>query len=151
MNADRLLDRLHQMRRLRFSAQSESKSATGWDGQGQGTVETESPSPGVVLFHESGAWHPQGRGAVQFRNVTRWSVRDDATVRLEHLRFGPAQPVFLLDLVLESDEIWHSPVPHLCVNDRYGLRLTFEPAGMRASWTVSGPKKQEKLDYVYQP
>ncbi|APW38048.1 hypothetical protein RD110_13300 [Rhodoferax koreense] len=148
MTAHRLLELLRQVRSLDFTARSESD--TGWNGRGSGNVEIESPLPDIVLFHESGQWQAEGQpGRVAFRNVYRWSVVDALTVRLEHLRLGRDQPVFLLDLAAGSDGIWQAAVPHLCVDDRYALRLTAEPAGLRAVWTIHGPKKQETLDYAY--
>jgi hypothetical protein len=151
MPASRLLQHLRQVRKLQFSARSEM--ATGWAGQGSGTVRVESPPlADAVVFHESGRWQPAGREAaadLAFRNVYRWSLVDARTVRLEHLRFGPARPVFLLDLSLAADGVWHAPQPHLCADDTYALRLTVVPDGAHAAWAVRGPRKDETLAYAY--
>jgi hypothetical protein len=141
---------LRRLRTLAFSARS--GKATGWNGQGQGEVSTETPSPDVILFREAGHWHPTGREAnppLQFRNIYRWTLANDQTVRLEHLRLGPEQPVFLLDLVPASPQEWTCAEPHQCSADRYSLRVVAQRDGLQMYWSITGPKKDEHMAYVY--
>jgi hypothetical protein len=69
-------------------------------------------------------------------------VADAQTVRLEYLRFGPDQPVFLRNLVPASEHVWQADVPHLCLADTYGLRLTVEPAGLLAQGPSAAPRSR---------
>jgi hypothetical protein len=89
---------LRDVRYLRYEAQS--GAATGWNGVGTGVVAVSEPARGVVVFEESGIWVSPGKTEMRFTNVFRWS-RADETIRLEHLRFGPDQPVFLFDIASE--------------------------------------------------
>lgn len=150
MKAPQLMADLRRLQTLSFSAHS--AKATGWNGQGQGAVSIEGPSPDVILFRESGHWHPTGREALpplQFRNVYRWTLVDDQTVRLEHLRLGPEQPVFLVDLQAAAPHKWNTVEPHQCSADRYALQVLVHADGLEMHWSITGPKKDEHIVYVY--
>lgn len=143
---ERLWDRLAGVRHLSFVAQS--ALATGWNGAGRGEVVVTSPVDAVLLFQETGFWQPEGGRALPFRNVFRWT-NPGGGIRLEHLRYGPDAPVFLFDLVQQADGIWHAADPHPCRNDRYDACLTLQPDGFDLTWTITGPKKQERIVYQY--
>jgi hypothetical protein len=147
---DPMWDRFRHIRFCTFISQSNSIPATGWSGSGRGVVTVEAPSPEVLLFRESGIWHPAAGGSLRFHNVYRWT-RQQESVRLEHLRFGEEHPVYLFDLVPDSDGVWVSLTPHLCRQDTYAARLRQESDRLTLSWTVLGPVKEEAIEYTYAP
>lgn len=144
------MDDLWQLLRdvTQVSFEARSRAGTGWDGIGTGVVSVSEPSPGVSVFTESGDWRSQGREA-RFDNVFRWT-RLDTSIRLEHLRFGPDQPVFLFDLAQAEGEIWRAVSPHVCVADCYSGELRIEARAVRVDWSVRGPHKDEAIRYRYQ-
>src|SRR5262249_28131253 len=86
----------------------------------------------------------------QFNNVFRWTRISPTAVRLEHLRFGEDQPVLLFELHHQPDEMrWASANPHVCGDDCYAAQLQVEEEGFTLSWTVSGPRKRERINYTY--
>ncbi|MGH7702137.1 MAG: DUF6314 family protein [Gemmatimonadales bacterium] len=140
---------LPRVRRLEFVAWS--AVATGWNGRGEGTVRVEDPGSGVLIFNERGVWRPEGGGELKFRNVFRWTPLGSALIRLEHLRFGPKRPVPLFDLIPGGSGRWRSERPHLCGEDRYEAELWERDWGMEMVWSITGPRKAERIEYRYRP
>lgn len=147
MEAQELLDCLRRVGGLRFSART--RGPTGWNGDGVGSVTVESPSAEVVIFRESGLWQSTGGGELRFSNIYRWSLAGPRAVRLEHLRFGPDDPVPLFELAPESDSGWVSVSPHVCREDCYSARLRLLPEGIALRWAIVGPRKCEDIEYAY--
>lgn len=150
MSAAQLLADLRRLRTLAFAARSQK--ATGWNGQGHGQVAVDAPTPDALVFHETGQWQPSGREhlpSLQFSNTYRWTLVDEKTVRLEHLRLGPENPIFLVDLQPDPDHGWASVTPHECVADLYALTLSVESDGITVEWKITGPKKDEHITYRY--
>src|SRR5262245_40512939 len=87
---------LRHVRTIQFTARS--GAGTGWNGTGSGTVLVTAPQDGVLVFEESGTWQPEQGQPLRFTNVFRWTLLGSQRLRLEHLRFGPAHPVYLFDL-----------------------------------------------------
>lgn len=143
-----MLAALARVRSLRFEAQS--AAATGWDGVGNGRVLVSEPTPGVVVFHETGSWQAAdpSKAPAFFRNVFRWSAAGDA-LRLEHLRFGPDRPVLLFDMAPGTDGVWREIQAHQCVDDRYSASLSLAPDALVVAWSIVGPRKQESIRYTY--
>jgi hypothetical protein len=139
---------LHRVRSLRFVAQS--ALATGWNGVGTGSVIVGAPADSVLIFTESGSWQPTGGRPLRFSNVFRWSRINADLIRLEHLRFGADQPVYLFDLSSEMGGEWISVSPHLCEQDCYAAKLWLQERGLWLRWTITGPKKQECIEYFYE-
>ena len=139
---------LRQVHLLRFNARS--GSATGWDGTGNGTVAVSEWSPEVIIFEEAGSWQPSGsqRSSVRFTNVFRWSKISDS-LRLEHLRFGHAHPVFLFDMAGGEDGVWKNISPHLCSEDTYSASMKINRQELTIAWSVQGPEKSEAIEYTY--
>jgi hypothetical protein len=92
---------------MRFDARG-----IAWTGTGVGKVTTTSLAEGVVSFTESGTWVSERGLEFRFSNVFRWSSVGPELIRLDHLRFGPDQPVHLFDLA-PMPEGWRSVRPHL--------------------------------------
>lgn len=142
-----LWSRLQSVRRVRFVARG--SNATGWTGVGEGVVVVSHAEEAVLTFEESGTWQPTLGRACRFTNTYRWTQRRSGTVRLEHLRRGPDQPVELFDLVAQPDGTWQPEIPHLCVADCYDASLTVELDCIRLTWWINGPKKSEQIEYEY--
>lgn len=143
--------RLAAIRELRFEARS-GQGEGGWNGEGQGSVVVETVDDDTMLFHEEGHWTTDAGKGIRFTNVYRWTVLPSTdTLRLEHLRFGPKQPVYLFDLKqTEHDhDTWQSIDPHVCREDSYTAELKFGADGITLHWTIVGPKKNESVCYFY--
>lgn len=127
---------------------AKSARAEGWNGTGSGSVVVHSSSAGTITFTESGVWRPEGGRDLRFHNVFRWSVVEEL-LRLEHLRFGEAHPVYLFDLAPVGDEEWRSVSPHVCREDCYAAGLTLQEGYILLRWVIDGPRKQETIEYNY--
>jgi hypothetical protein len=144
---DQIWSFLRQTRSLRFVARS--GAATGWDGVGTGTVAVSEADPNTIIFLETGNWQPASHHpATQFTNTFRWSLVGQA-LRLEHLRFGPDQPVVLFDIARAKNGRWRNLAPHHCQEDCYSASLTLKNRRLLVSWSVHGPQKQESILYTY--
>ncbi|BCM92947.1 hypothetical protein IAD21_04831 [Abditibacteriota bacterium] len=142
-----LWPRLLAVKTLHF--ESQSRTGTGWNGVGTGTVEVTSPRDGVLIWREAGQWRQNGGREIRFTNTFRWTQSDDK-ITLEHLRFGEAQPVFLFQLAAIQPHEWRDVEPHLCRQDNYSAVLQIEEEGLKLSWTVFGPTRDETINYRYQ-
>ena len=140
---------LSLVERLEFVAGS--ALSTGWNGRGVGTVQVEDSGSGVLIFNERGVWRPEGGGESRFRNVFRWTRLGLTSIRLEHLRFGPERPVPLFDLIPGESGEWRSERPHLCGPDRYDAELWERDWGIEMVWSITGPRKAERIEYHYRP
>jgi hypothetical protein len=146
MTFEQLWHRLRQVRSLSFVAQSGGESA--WDGRGTGTVAVEQASSSTMTFTESGTWRPEGGKDIHFSNVYRWTL-DAAALRLEHLRFGANNPVYLFDLAQTGEREWRSVSPHHCREDCYSAVLLVHDDRLVLRWAVDGPRKRQTIEYVY--
>jgi len=131
-----------------LSFEAKSSASTGWDGVGSGTVAVSHPTSDVLVFTESGYWQPSGRRDIRFSNVFRWTLLTES-LRLEHLRFGPEQPVFLFDLAQGADGVWREISPHACGEDCYSGSLSIQEREIVVHWTIKGPRKNESIRYRY--
>jgi hypothetical protein len=142
-----LWNRLLQVRSLSFIASS--SGTTGWTGTGVGTVEVRKARTEEMTFHEKGSWRPLGSDKdICFPNVYRWT-RAGELRRLEHLRFGEANPVHLFDLAQAGEPEWLPAVPHVCREDFYSAVLIVRADGIVLRWSIDGPRKRELIEYVY--
>jgi hypothetical protein len=113
-------------------------------------VQVEHVDGVTMLFHENGRWSPEGSRELTFNNIFRWTRDPDGLlIRLEHLRFGPENPVYLFDLVPESGRVLTSAVPHVCQEDLYSARMEVGDGAVHLSWTITGPRKDERIAYSY--
>ena len=141
-------DRLRTISGLLFKATSESE--TGWNGEGRGIIQVDKPADNILLFSESGHWTPTGGPKIAFRNVFRWTLQvDQPAITLEHLRFGPDNPVFLFELRPTTPSFWNTATPHLCGKDTYDAVLHITPDSLIMHWTIQGPAKNESVVYTY--
>jgi hypothetical protein len=139
---------LGRVRTLTFVARSSNPA--GWNGRGTGIVHVRIDSPEVITFTETGSWRQTAGRELRFHNVFRWSLLSpDRRIRLEHLRFGPAHPVYLFDLAPTDSGEWTSTAAHVCREDCYTARLSAETDHIKIGWTIIGPKKDEDIRYMY--
>ena len=116
-----------------------------WNGTAEGTVEVLQNGENLV-FQEIGRFTPQSTGSsFNQTNVYRWDFLDDS-VNVYHERRG--DPVFLVNLIFDNGS-WKTRESHLCVKDLYTLTLTRRADDVLAVWEIAGPRKDERLEYVY--
>ena len=150
MEVQKAWTRLLSVQELSFEARSHAATNTGWNGAGKGAVQVEAVQPRVILFHERGAWTPEGGRQITFSNVFQWTADLDCRfIRLEHLRFGRDHPVYLFDLVPVDEGVLESSEPHVCREDLYAARMELDEQAIRLRWTINGPKKAETISYTY--
>jgi hypothetical protein len=103
-----------------------------------------------LTFNEKGHWKGRTGPSVSFSNIFRWTLdRTAEVISLEHLRRGLDHPVFLFHLVPTSEYSLSSIHSHLCDDDSYFGQVDFDEQGLRLSWRVIGPKKNETIEYFY--
>ncbi len=125
-----------------------TKSLSGWNGKGHGEVHVAKEGESSLLFHERGAW--EGNQNISFSNVFRWTLdRGAGMISLEHLRLGPASPIFLFHLAPIDSHLLASVEAHLCEEDAYLAQAIWDHQSIRLSWRVIGPKKNEEMEYYY--
>lgn len=143
-------NRLHAIKKLKFSAISLTQTATGWNGIGKGDVYVRKVSEKSLIFEEKGSWTTLNGGDITFRNVFRWTLDPFLNViSLEHLRQGENHPVFLFDLIQTNKETLASVDSHICKEDIYVGQIRCYPHLIKLNWRVLGPKKNEEIDYLY--
>ncbi|HEY2811697.1 MAG TPA: DUF6314 family protein [Rhabdochlamydiaceae bacterium] len=143
-------EKLIEVRQLTFHAKSLSKEERGSNGRGQGEVIIEKQSANTLIFQEKGVYQGKQGLEVSFSNVFRWTLdRSAGVISLEHLRRGPDHPVFLFHLAPSGKSSLSSIDSHLCEGDTYFGQIHFDNHGLRLSWRVIGPKKNETIDYYY--
>lgn len=144
-----LWERLRLVRSLHLVARS--ANSMGWNGHGSGVVAVVEPDGENLEFHESGTFEPDDGGRIAFRNVFHWRQTGPKTIRLQHLRHGPTDPVALIDLVAEGTGTWSTVRSHHCRDDDYRARLYSQGPDIVLHWSVTGPRKQATIEYRYLP
>jgi hypothetical protein len=137
------------IRTVSFQSSSSAVTRTGWQGEGSGTITTELPNDATIVFNEAGIFHAATGSDFPFTNVFRWTLLDAETIRLEHLRFGLDNPVVLFDLTPVAEKRWTSALGHQCRDDCYTADVELLDDHLRIIWTVHGPKKAERIEYLY--
>ncbi len=142
-------NRLRAVRTLQFSAKSSSQTS-GWNATGNGTVIVGMVDNSTITFTESGKWRSDSGKELEFNNVYRWTLAEDAgIIRLEHLRFGRNQPVYLFDLAPTDNITFQSVSPHCCGADLYTAIMEFKDEAIYLRWNVKGPKEDEQICCIY--
>lgn len=145
-----LWEKLLGVTRLTFHAKTRSNEDTGWNGRGQGEVVVTKAENNVLIFNEKGSWKDKQEVEFTFSNIFRWTLdRHLGVISLEHLRRGPAHPVFLFHMAPSGTQQLASIDSHLCEGDIYLGQLSFERYSLRLNWRVIGPKKNEEVEYSY--
>ena len=147
---EKLWERLGTINSLSFSAQSKQSSPSGWNGKGKATVKVEITTFHTLIFLEQGVWTSQEGKPYDFKNSYRWTWNPaKSLIRLEHLRRGPENPVFLFELTPVSETQFKTLHPFLCRNDTYLATLICKPDTLEFHWRILGPCKNEEVHYIY--
>ncbi|WP_447554919.1 DUF6314 family protein [Vreelandella sp. EE22] len=133
---------------MRFSSTPGPRSLTGWQGAGEGRVEVEACPKGVRFF-ETGTFTLADQTApMSITNVFRWTI-SEKHVALAHERRGFESAVHLFDLHPLDEYRWLSREGHQCAADLYTAHLHLLEQGFDLQWRITGPKKDEWLQYCY--
>ncbi len=138
--------RLQGITRIHFQATSEIPN--GWNNKGTGTVDVRRSGDNELIFREHGQWQTTATQNIAFTNTYRW-IQVPSGLRLEHLRRGIANPVFLVDLKAIGNNRWESQTPHICGNDLYSAALQIHDHTIELKWTVRGPDKCGDILNIY--
>ena len=114
-----------------------------------GKVNIENPSDRVIIFNETIKWKNENSLLINSKNIYRWTFLETGIIKLEHLRFGIENPVFLVELIKSGENKWKSQQPHKCDEDFYSAELYFEKGKPVLYWTVKGPTENYSLKTVY--
>ncbi len=148
-----LLNFWHKLKGItQFTRLTHSRSPTehSWNGKGKGEVLVNTAGDTILIFHERGSWQIKQGQDISFSNTFRWTLDLHAgMISLEHLRFGPDQPVFLFHLTPNSHNLLTSIDSHLCEEDVYLATVPWDRHGIRLHWRVIGPKKNEEMECCY--
>lgn len=142
-----LKQRLLAIAHFSFEA-STTLGTQGWQGTGKGNVKSYLDEAGNLIFEEKGLFClPTGK-ELPCTNVYRWTFETDV-VKLEHLRFGANNPVYLFHLGFVGEQKFVSVCPHACDRDFYEATLTLSETVISLLWIVRGQEKDEKIEYFY--
>jgi len=141
--------RLANITCLTFESTSKTNESR-WSGEGRGQVVVEPIDNVTMLFHEQGQWRQDGGKELAFTNVYRWTaLHETESLRLEHLRFGSEQPVYLFDLQPTDHPVGLPGKPHVCRLDDYFAALVPSEDHVYLEWRIEGPTKNETIRYTY--
>lgn len=101
----------------------------------------------TLIVSETGHAEIGGK-AYDATDATRWTF-SGRSISIEHLRYGPEHPVFLVTLTERDDGNWRSVEPHVCDEDLYHAELRIVGNELHLTWRVSGPKKDQTIRTVY--
>lgn len=142
--------KLAQVKHLSFNAKTKLQEKNGgWHRRGQGEVVVAKEGSNRLVFNEKGIWEGRSNREIRFSNVFRWTYCSIGAISLEHLRRGPSHPVFLIHLVPSGENSLSALDSHLCKEDIYFGQIYSNSYGLRLSWRVIGPKKNEEIEYCY--
>ncbi len=114
-----------------------------------GEVKIEKPSEEEIVFYEQVQWKNESSLLINSKNIYRWTFLPSGNIRLEHLRFGKDNPVFLVELSMSEKNIWRSIEPHNCNNDLYSAELNMLNENPVLCWSVTGPTENYLLKIFY--
>jgi len=140
---------LHLMQSFFFEATT-TKGLQGWTAKGNGVVAISSPESNIIIFEEKGTLKlPHQNKFFKCSNLYRWTFEIDNRIKLEHLRFGEENPVYLFHLAYQGNHTFSSVCPHVCDKDLYTAELTFTQKNIRLVWEINGDTKNEHIEYYY--
>ena len=114
-----------------------------------GSVQTKVILSNEIHFNEFIHWENESSLLINSRNTYRWMFCNSGNIKLEHLRFGKDNPVFLVELFPSGKNEWSSIQPHNCNDDLYYAELKLENNNIILSWNVKGPTENYRLKTRY--
>ncbi|WP_432773149.1 DUF6314 family protein [Francisella salimarina] len=144
-----LLSKLLNIRHFKYESKSGQNSQTGWNGDGYGTVITQQKD-NCIYFKEEGYFIlDRSNKPINISNEYIWQKINSQRISLSHARFGYNNLVKLFDLIRIDDNLWQSEQAHVCVDDLYSAQLYNLESEISLVWKISGPKKDELINYKY--
>ncbi|MEY8672764.1 DUF6314 family protein [Francisella philomiragia] len=144
-----LFSKLLNIRHFKYESKSSKKSQTGWNGHGYGTVITYQKD-NCIYFKEQGYFIlDSSNKPINISNEYIWQKINPQRISLSHARFGYNNLVKLFDLIHIDDNLWQSEQAHVCVDDLYSAQLYNLESEISLVWKISGPKKDELINYKY--
>lgn len=144
-----LFSKLLNMRHFKYESKSGQNSQTGWNGHGYGTVITQQKD-NCIYFKEEGYFIlDSSNKSINISNEYIWQKINSQRISLSHARFGYNNLVKLFDLIHIDDNLWQSEQAHVCVDDLYSAQLYNLESEISLVWKISGPKKDELINYKY--
>ncbi|WP_150465733.1 DUF6314 family protein [Francisella sp. SYW-2] len=144
-----LLSKLLNIRHFKYESKSGQNSQTGWNGDGYGTVITQQKD-NCIYFKEEGYFIlDSSNKPINISNEYIWQKINSQRISLSHARFGYNNLVKLFDLIRIDDNLWQSEQAHVCVDDLYSAQLYNLESEISIVWKISGPKKDELINYKY--
>jgi hypothetical protein len=140
---------LGAVRRVLFTAESGANSRMHWNGEGVGSVCADARTHGIWLVERGSFLQTSGSTRrVPFKASWHWELGNER-LSLSHERYGAGAAVFLCDFVACDETRLVCDQPHLCGADSYHCTLALTGRGFDASWRITGPRKDERLEYHY--
>jgi hypothetical protein len=122
----------------------------GWEGEGIGTVKTVWENDHSLLFFEEGRFTNSNNKSMKCSNIYRWAFdENNDKIGLQHLRFGIDKPVFLFDLIFQSETQLISACPHLCSKDLYQAKMSLQENIISLEWLIEKPNSSNTIAYQY--
>lgn len=114
--------------------------------KGKGVVFPCKEGDNQWILQETGRW--EGDICIPYYNSFRFTKYPNF-LSLEHLRFGKKHPVFLFDLVPQTEKGCISRSPHLCAEDLYYGSLQILGKELLLMFDLKGPKVEERICFTY--
>lgn len=139
---------LGEVRRVLFTSESGPKSRMRWSGKGAGSVCVDTRVRDIRFAEQGSFLQTNSTREIPFEARWHWELKEHR-LRLYHERHGVDSPVFLCDFVACDTTSLICENPHLCNADTYRCTLTLTKQGLDAVWLITGPGKDERLEYHY--
>jgi len=114
-----------------------------------GIVSVEINLEDEITFKEKIRWKNESSLLMNSKNVYRWTFLQSENIKLDHLRFGIRNPVFLVELIKSGQNYWKSKESHNCNNDLYSAELIIKKKSIMLLWKVTGPTENYSLETTY--
>ena len=114
--------------------------------KGKGLVFPCKEGENQLILQETGSW--EGEGSTPYYNSFRFTKHFNF-LSLEHLRFGKEHPVFLFDLIPQTETICISRSPHVCGEDLYYGTLELQEKKMLLMFDLKGAQMEERVSFTY--
>jgi len=123
-------------------------SVDGTSLHGIGKIDKSMPDDNSIIFKERGFWNVDRGPQVSFRNAYKWIVSEN-TLGLGRYGYDMPNPSHLVDFEIIDGQEWLNISPYLCGSDTYHAALRWSDETLQLLWIVSGPKKDQKVEYLY--
>jgi hypothetical protein len=147
-----LWNSLQLITRYEVESSPGSGSQMEWRGNGAGrvTVFTEETAERLYFKEEGTFTLAQSGHRMNAHNEFGWERIGETRIKLSHSRFGRDQQVELFDLVYDDQTgEWRSEAAHVCGEDLYSGNAAWRDGHIEFFWSITGPRKQEHLHYIY--